>query len=206
MEVKFVQVTLPQLGDADPFYVVEAKEDPRTVPQGDEPIRWLLLTRHPVDSFEQALQIIHWYKMRWIIEQVFRLSKRKGFNIETSELEYFDSILKQTIATMEASFRVMLLLMARDKDQGQPIEEVFTEPEIQCLKALNQKYQGRTEKKQNPHPHSQTSWATWIIARIGDWKGLPSRRPPGPIIPKRGLERFYAIFEGWIIHENNEMS
>ena len=202
MEVRFAPVKLAEAAAADPpLYVVEAKENPTTVPSGEEPIHWILLTTHPVDSPEMAKQIIDWYKLRWMIEQVFRVSKRKGFNIEAAELAYFDSILKQTVATMEAAFRVMTLVMARDKADDQTVEQGFTQTEILCLQALNQKYQGRTQKQKNPHPSSQLSWAAWIIARLGGWKGLPSRRPPGPIIMKRGLDRFSAIFEGYIIQD-----
>jgi hypothetical protein len=51
-----------------------------------KPISWRLLTTHRVENFEDALQIVFWYTVRWYIEQVFRLLKRQGFGIEQSEL------------------------------------------------------------------------------------------------------------------------
>ncbi|MEL7530506.1 MAG: IS4 family transposase [Bacteroidota bacterium] len=206
MELRFGPVSLESAPPhSKPLYLVEAKEAASSVPQGEDPIHWVLLTTHPVTSPQAAHQIIRWYEMRWTIEQVFRLSKRKGFKIESTELEYFDSIQKQAIATMEAAFRVMTLVLARDKEKGHPIEEGFTPSEIQCLAALNQKYQGRTQKQQNPYPPLQMSWAVWIIARLGGWKGGYGRRPPGPIIMKRGVEKFYNIFEGWSIQIDKEI-
>jgi len=205
VEVRFTPVALPNLPDQlRPYYIVQAKESSDSVPQGEEPIHWLLLTTHPVETFSEAREILKWYAQRWMIEQLFRISKRQGFDIEASELEYLDSILKQTLATMQAAFQVMALLLARGEMEGQPIEEIFDSDQIQCLKALNRKYQGRTKKQQNPYPPDKLSWATWVIARLGGWKGLSTRRPPGPIILFRGLNRFNAIFEGWMIQINVE--
>ncbi|MFV8282890.1 hypothetical protein ACNKXS_15380, partial [Christiangramia marina] len=48
--------------------VVEIRERPETVPPGEEPVHWILLTTHNVQDVEQALQIVAWYKQRWQIE------------------------------------------------------------------------------------------------------------------------------------------
>ncbi len=39
-------------------------------------------------------------------------------------------------------------------------------------------------------------WATWIIARLGGWKNYNSKRPPAPIVLKKGLDKFTAIYQG----------
>lgn len=38
-----------------------------TPPAEGKPIRWLLLTTLPIDSFEQAWQCVVWYSLRWLI-------------------------------------------------------------------------------------------------------------------------------------------
>jgi len=40
-----------------------------------------------VETYEDACLIVQWYACRWLIEQVFRLLKKQGFDIESSELE-----------------------------------------------------------------------------------------------------------------------
>ncbi|MSP00372.1 MAG: hypothetical protein EXR07_04870 [Acetobacteraceae bacterium] len=56
-----------------PLWVVDVQEiDP---PNGAEPVHWRLLTTYAVITVDQARQIVAWYRMRWIIEQVFRSMK-----------------------------------------------------------------------------------------------------------------------------------
>jgi hypothetical protein len=181
------------------LYAIEAREVADQVPEGERPIQWYLLTTRTIDSPKQARQLIQYYEWRWQIEQLFRLLKRKGFAIEQSELTTFDAILRQTILSFGAAIRVMQLLRARDQAHGQLTNDVFSEQEQQCLKILNQKYQGRTVKQQNPFAQKQLAWASWIIARLGGWKGYKSQHPPGPITFKRGWEKFNTYFDAWIL-------
>jgi hypothetical protein len=41
------------------------------------------------------------------------------------------------------------------------------------------------------------SWASWIISRLGGWKGYASERPPGYSTIHDGLQKFYHMFQGW---------
>lgn len=179
------------------LWVVEAIESSDSVPEGEAPIHWRLITSHPVQHIEMTLQIVRWYEMRWMIEQLFRLLKKQGLRIEDTELGYYQSILKLTVMAFLTAFKVLQLVLARDQYDAQPIREVFNSEQQQCLAVLNQKYQGNTQKQQNPYPRNQLSWASWIIARIGGWKGYQTQRPAGPITMKRGLEKFYNYFEAW---------
>jgi hypothetical protein len=68
-----------------PLWVVDVQEiDP---PGGAEAVRWRLLTTHKISTLERARQIVAWYRMRWIIEQVFRSMKADCLRIEDSQLE-----------------------------------------------------------------------------------------------------------------------
>jgi len=175
-------------------WAVHAKEITPNLPESEEPIDWTLISTHPCESAEQVLQVIQYYLQRWIIEQLFRTMKKEGFAIENTELETFEAIQKQTAMTFMTATKVLQLVYARNRYDSQPIEEVFNEQEQAVLKTLNQKLQGTTQDLQNPFPPTQTSWATWIIARLGGWKGYLSQRPPGPTTLKRGVE----IFNNWV--------
>jgi transposase len=156
------------------------------------------LTTHCIENFEQAAQMIEWYRMRWFIEQVFRLLKNKGYKIENSELGTGWVLRKLTILLLQNVLRVMQMLIAYNStSEKEDAGLIFTESEIECLTRLNIKHQGKTEKLKNPYnPHS-LKWATWIIARLGGWSGYQSQRPPGPITLKNGLDKFNHVFIGW---------
>lgn len=176
-------------------WIVEAKENRET-----DAICWRLLTTHEITSYEQAVQMVEWYQMRWFVEQVFRLLKNKGFQIEDSQLENGWAIRKLTILLLQNVLRVMQMLVAYNStNEEQDIGLVFSEQEVDCLIKLNKRYEGKTEKLKNPYKPTSIQWATWIIARLGGWSGYKSQRPPGPITLKNGLDKFNHIFIGWCI-------
>lgn len=179
------------------LYVVEAKERNKT-----NGIYWRLLTTHPVSNAEQAIQMIEWYKQRWHIEQVHRLLKTEGFRIESSQLEQGWAIRKLTLLALMATLRILQMMLAYEDGHEQPIDEVFDKDQQQCLLMMNRRLEGETTKLKNPAALDTLKWATWIIARLGGWKGYTSQRKPGPIVLQKGLAKFYHMYEGWIIHQN----
>jgi hypothetical protein len=169
-------------------------------PQGQRPIHWRILTTHEVTNFNQARQIIEWYKQRWNIEQVFRLLKHKGLRIEDSELESGWAIRKLTVMLLSTVLKILqmsLTLHETYRANSQKIMDLFNEEEVKCLKQLNKEYEGRTEKQKNKNRTGSLRWATWIIARMGGWKGYSSQHPPGVLTLKWGLDTFYDIYFGW---------
>jgi hypothetical protein len=89
--VRYTKITIQKpasvKGKAHPkeltLYAVEAQEINGSRRKS---IKWRLLTTHCVENFEDALRMINIYCLRWYIEQVCRLLKKKGFAIEYSEL------------------------------------------------------------------------------------------------------------------------
>ena len=175
-----------------PLYVVQAMEDPSTVPLGEDPINWRLLTTWPVHSEEQAWKVVEAYQARWFIEQLFRVLKKQGLDIEDTQLRTVQSIKNQIIMAASTAAKAMQLTLARDGKTFIPIETMFDEQQQALLGTLNEEYAGKTQKQTNPHNPKSLAWAAWVIARMGGWKGYASQRPPGPITMKRGLEKFEA--------------
>jgi hypothetical protein len=179
------------------LYVVEACEANKA-----KGIHWRLLTTHPVNNSEQAMQIIEWYKQRWHIEQIHRLLKTEGFRLERSQLERGWAIRKLTLLSMMATLRIVQMMLAYEDDHEQAIDEVFDRDQQKCLMMMNKQLEGETDKLKNPAKPSSLRWATWIIARLGGWKGYHSQRKPGPIVLQKGLAKFYQVYQGWLIHQN----
>lgn len=177
--------------------VVEVREMPATVVPGEQPVHWILLTTHDVRQEEEALQVIAWYRQRWQIEQLFRTLKRQGLDLESSQLEEADDLLKlASIATL-AAVRTLQLVNARNGKSAQPASEAFDEDELAVLVKLQDKIQGKTAKLKNPYATLSMAWAAWTIARLGGWTGYASEAKPGPITILHGLQRLDGMVQGW---------
>lgn len=207
MELKYGTITLNQTENRTNktipskirLQVVQVKEQLQTVVGDEKPVNWILLTSHPVENIEQAMQIVQWYLWRWSIEQLFRTLKLKGLNVESSEVENYEALLNLTTLALLAAVQVLQLVQARDNHTLQQIEDAFSQPEIHCLQLLNKKLEGKTQKQKNPFPPKSLAFATWVIARLGGWKGYKKSRPPGPVTLIKGLTKFYNILEGYLL-------
>jgi hypothetical protein len=179
------------------LYAIEAKE----INAGEErPILWRLITTYPVKNYEDACRVVQWYACRWLIEQVFRLLKKQGFDIESSELEEGWAIRKLCVLMLSSILKIIQMKLAYDcEEEGQKTEEVFTASEQTCLNELNRKLEGKTAKLKNPYQPHQLKWATWIIGRLSGWKGYASQRTIGLISISNGLDKFYLIYQGWTL-------
>ena len=169
----------------------------------ESPIHWILLTSHKVETIDEALLIIQWYKWRWLIEQTFRTIKSQGLAIESSEVESYEALTNLATLTLLAAVLVMQLVQARDGQTQQNIEDAFTPVEIQCLHQVSTQLEGSTLKQKNPHSKNTLAFAAWVVARLGGWSGYINNRPPGPITMMNGLIRFYDIFQGFTLSLQN---
>jgi DDE family transposase len=170
-------------------------------PEGVEPVHWRLLTTHDVTDVAAAWQIVDWYRLRWVIEQLFRLMKTHGLRIEDSQLTSAETLIKLAAIATKAAAVTLQLVQARDGKGGEPASNAFSKSDIAVLDSLDASYQGRTALQKNPHVRHSLAWATWIIARLGGWDGYPSSKPPGPITLRHGLEYFRAIAKGWALRD-----
>jgi hypothetical protein len=170
-------------------------------PNGAERLHWRLLTTHEVPDAAAAWRIVHWYKQRWVIEQLWRLLKLQGLRLEDSQLATAEGLIKLTAVATKAAVITLQLQQARDGKGNEPASTVFPEHEITALDATNTRIEGKTALQKNPHRKLSLAWAAWIIARLGGWDGYPSSRPPGPITYRHGLEHFRIILVGWDLRD-----
>ena len=204
--VRFGRVTLkhpkdrplePGVPDSQPLYLVEAREI--DAPEGVQPAHWRLLTSHRIETFEQARWITQLYRRRWVIEQVFRAIKSKGFDIENVSMEPVP-FKKLCAMTLIAGVSCMQLVQDRDGEGKRPLEDVFEAEDQPVLEAVSATLEGKTDKQKNPHPKSSLAFAAWVCARLGGWTGYYGK--PGPVVMLRGLYQFRSIQLGYGIAGN----
>lgn len=182
---KQLTLTLIELSEPDP-------------PAGAEAITWRLLTTHAAPNAVAAWQIVDWYRKRWVIEQFFRTLKKQGLQIEDSQIETADCLIKLVAIAARAAVIIMQLTQARDGASSLEAPVVFSPAEIATLEAVNASY---SRPRGNPYPRLGLAWAAWIIARLGGWNGRASARPPGPITFKHGLDILQTMAKGWELRD-----
>lgn len=206
LSLRFGAVTVKQpLKGADPrdpatlaINVVEVREiDP---PSQKEAVLWRLLTSHSLASAADAAALVDLYRRRWTIEQVFRTLKSQGLDLEDSLIADGAALESLAAAGLLAAVRVMQMVHGRGQaGDALPAARLFEARQIEVLRALTPRLEGKTAKQKNPHPGASLAWAAWHIARLGGWSGYATERPPGPITFSNGLKRFSAIAEGYFL-------
>jgi hypothetical protein len=177
--------------------LVEAREI--EAPAAVTPACWRLLTSHQVDSFVTARWIAGLYRQRWVIEELFRILKSRGFDIERVVVAE-GPFEKLAAAALVAAVSIMQLVRDRDGRAKRPLEDVFEPDEHAMLEAVSTTLEGNTEKQKNPHPKGSLAFAAWVCARLGGWTGYYGK--PGPLVMLRGLLHFRAMQHGWHIAQN----
>jgi len=205
LEVKWVdlEIARPRSGTGtkhlpteQPVTLIEVTEKASSVVGNEKPIHWRLLTSHEVHSLEDAQRIIGYYVRRWIIEQVFRVLKKKGLNLLQAQLENAHALKNLCALCLISAVQVMQLVQARGQADGLDSLIAFEKDEQAFIQAINSRLEGNTQKLKNPHPAESMAFAAWVVARLGGWSGYTSQRPPGPITMWNGLKRLNAMIEG----------
>lgn len=207
-EVRFckIEVLKPvkaskQIAKTVQLYAVEAREINTSASQ---PVCWRIYTTLPVTNLTEALMIIEWYSWRWTIEEVFRIAKEEGFNIESSELESARKVRKLCLLMLQTIIKLFQMRISYDigEDEELPADYCFSNEEQQCMELQSSALEGKTEKQKNPFKKQTMKWATWVIARLGGWKGYQSERPPGITTLWTGLRKFNDVKNGWELARN----
>ena len=172
--------------------LVEAREvDP---PPGETPLHWRLLTTRTVETLADAQIIVGFYRRRWVIEQVFRVMKTRGFDIEAVTIQENAPLKNLGCATLIAAIQIQQMLHDRDGLAARPMTDVFEPDDQPVIEAIGATLEGRTARQRNPHPLGSLAHATWICARLGGWTGYYGK--PGPIVLVRGHQRLLTMLEG----------
>lgn len=172
---------------------VEAREiDP---PDGTTPAHWRLLTTHAVTALAEAKQITNFYRQRWIIEQLFRVMKTKGFDIEAVRVLDEAPFENLAAAILVAAVQVLQMVRERDGAARRQLDDIFDPQDQPAIEAVCTTLEGKTERQKNPHPKGTLAYAAWVCARLGGWTGYYGK--PGPVVTLQGHMRLTAMLHGW---------
>jgi transposase-like protein/transposase Tn5 family protein len=191
MEVTACQVTLSLLdertGQRQPstLWAVLARE----AGWNEDTIEWLLLTTAPVQSFEQAQQVLFGYTQRWRIEEFHKAWKSGACRVEDTQLRAQSHIVRWATILASVATRIVRLTYLARLDPDAPATLEFSRPELDAI---------LLGSKKTRHRRGETlgiSEAVTLLARLGGYTGKSSGGPPGALVIARGLQRIQLLAE-----------
>ena len=193
MDVRFARVSLrpphgkKELGELT-LWAVLAQEVAE--PGGVKPLRWMLLTTCPVDSFESACEKLRWYTLRWGIE-VFHRTLKSGCKIEQRQLGTADRLEACLAIDLVVAWRIFHLTKLGRETPAVPCTAYFEEAEWKALLAYVTK---------NPVPPAEPPSlreAMRLVAMLGGFLGRKGDGEPGTQTLWLGLQRLDDITATW---------
>lgn len=158
-----------------------------TVPPGEPPIEWILLTNRPAWSMAQARLVVRSYTARWCIEVFHKTWKTGRCCVEDIRLRSAEAVKKWATILAAVAIRIERLKMLSRAEPEQPASVELTKGEIRALLVMKRDIKKRTETIPETMPTIRD--ATRWIAELGGYTGKSSGGPPGSITIGRGFKR-----------------
>lgn len=155
-------------------------------PEGAEAVEWFLYTTEPIETAEQQLAIVDYYRARWTIEEYFKAIKT-GCDFERRQLQDYESLINLLATFAPIAYQMLLIRSEARRVPDASALTVLTADHINVLRA-----KGRTKLGPNP----TTREVFLAIAVLGGHIKY-SKKDPGWLTLARGLEDLELLTEGW---------
>ena len=165
-----------------------------TTPQGEEPLDWVLMTNHPIETSEDVCLVIFSYTQRWHVEEFHRAWKSAGCCIEDSRLRGKNQVMKWATLLAAVAARAERLKMLARNEPKLPASVDLTTYEIAAIRALHRR--GAKKGERIPKMPTIEQAVRWI-SLLGGHKSAPSAGVAGTISIMRGLERLRDVALGF---------
>lgn len=191
LEIRFAPVKLkapkrkPHLGVVK-IWAICAREV--GAPAGIEPVEWLLLTTVPVETFEQAVEKLQWYALRFQIE-VYHRTLKTGCKIEERQLGNAERIEACLAIDLVVAWRITHLTKLGREMPDVPCTVFFEEAQWQAMMVF------ATQQPPPAQPPSLRVMARMVAMHLGGFLGRKSDGEPGAETLWRGLQRLDDITE-----------
>ena len=189
LEVRVGRIKVPQPHHVSPWVrklkqlpiamnVVEVVEV--NAPAGVTPIRWILFTSLPVQTFEDAWEVITYYEARWLIEEYHKALKT-GCRAESRQLKTAGRLEAFVGLTSVVAVRLLQLKSLARTNPEVPAQRVVPRVWLQMLKLA---------RKGLNRVHDLTVGQFYReVAKLGGFLGRKGDGNPGWITIWRGWEK-----------------
>ena len=157
--------------------VIEIKEKEKR--EGHDKLRWVLYTNLELKTKEDALKVMNYYRLRWQVENYFKVLKDGCCHVEHCNLRSFEKLVKYTMCFSIIAWRMFWAKFIFHTNPELPARTVFTESELIVL------------KKRHPTKVNLNSFtvgeALKLTAMFGGYNNRKGDGPPGNITLWRGF-------------------
>lgn len=160
-------------------------------PKDAEPVEWLLITGEPIDTEEQILRVVDYYRCRWLIEEFFKVLKT-GCAYEKRLLESLDTLLVALGIFLPIAWSLLRLRSIARETPSVPADCVVTPTQLEVLRMAPQ-----CRLPRRPTAHD----VMLAIAKLGGH--LRSNGDPGWIVLARGYQELLVLTAGYALARRN---
>ncbi len=155
-------------------------------PAGVARVEWLLYTSEPIETPEQQLAVVDYYRARWTIEEYFKAIKT-GCDFEKKQLQDFEALSNLLATFAPIAYRLLLLRSEVARAPDEPASTVLSPDQIDVLRD-----RGRIKLPAEPTVRD----AYLAIAALGGH--IKYSGNPGWLTLARGYEKLALLVEGWV--------
>lgn len=156
-------------------------------PEGQEPIEWRLWTTEPIETVEQILQIVDWYRARWTVEELFKALKT-GCSFEKRQLRSYEALCRLLAIFLPIAWRLLRMRALARLKEPRSATDVLSETQLQILRATSRRV------KLGPTPTAREVMRA--VAGLGGH--LKRNGEPGWITLGRGFDKLLEYELGWL--------
>jgi Transposase DNA-binding/Transposase Tn5 dimerisation domain len=182
--------THPQRKQLAPLPLQAVLVEEEQPPPGVAPLRWLLLTTLPVESFADAAQVVRWYCLRWRIER-YHYTLKSGCQVEELQLETAERLQRALALYSMVATRLLYLRYQAELDEEAAGLTVVNAEEWEVLWRHFQP--GQALPREVPGVGVIVRW----IARLGGFLARKGDGAPGVKVLWRGLRQLHAMVVGF---------
>lgn len=157
-----------------------------TIPMGEEPLEWLILTTAPIETVDDVLRVIHAYALRWRVED-FHKAWKTGCKIEESQLGNINNIMRWAALMASVAIRIERIKHLGRNEPDAPAAKEFSAEEIEAASLLADP--GTPLEQATVTMERMVTW----IAKVGGYVAGRGRPPPGVKVLARGLLRVQDV-------------
>ncbi len=184
MAIRFRKVMLPPTKDSTqdsmPVWGIHLRE--LNPPEHAKRIEWYLLTTQEVTTLEEAQQMVDYYKMRWRVEDTFRVLK-SDCKVEKLRFQKPEVLHRVLTLYMIITWHIMLMTLMGHVAGDLEMKIFFRGSEAEMLQVYAKNYR-------LPVPTNLSS-AILTVAMMGGYMNRKHDPPPGHAIMWRGYSSLH---------------